>query len=931
MTTGFPLLERESELERLEQVVGAAREGRGRVAIVAGESGVGKTALLDATRRAAQARQMAVFDARGGEFETGFSYGLVGQLFERHLAQLGEGDRYRALGGPAAPAATALGIGDPRPGIDPFAVRHGLFWLTAHLASNTALLLSVDDAHWGDEASLHFLLHLARRLDGLAVALIVARRPGPSPAAQLAVLDTLADEPGTVAITPAPLSLSGTGQLVARTVGAGVAAEFARACHEVSGGNPFLVTELLRDLVAEGVSPDVTQAARVLQLTPPTVARSVLARLARLTPAARRLAVAVAVLGDDAQPGVAAATAELDPGAARAAAEMLEAAEVITTRGGSLSFVHPMLASAVYQDLGTSTRSATHVRAAHVLAESGAELRAAVHLLRSEPAADPWVTGRLVAAARAAAPEVAVSLLARALREPPSADERAEVLVALGEAELLCGWGEAAGHLLDARTTARAPDLRERAVRALARAQTLEGRVDEAVALLEGEIARPHVEADRAQRLAGDLAEIVIASDAHVRRLFPRLHPLLSGAPGRARRAGAAALLVHRYETAEATPAELAELAGRELDRDGLLEDVRAGSLVPVWGLYVLTRIDAFDEARSLADAGLVEAQEHGRLLTAALLAGWCGFIERRTGSLRRAQAHLETALRLVDTTEAPLVKDFLVGTTVTVLVQQGQNEAAADLLDGHDLRGRDAPEAHLLLGRAQLRLALEQYPEAARDAAAVLAVGTSRSVSTSAIGVRPVLARALKAQGDRHRAVALLQEEFEAATRFGVPSEIGAARRERALELDGPHRLAQLRQATDELAATPCRYEHAVALVELGSALRRANLRRDAREPLAEGLAQSASIGAEPLRVRAEHELEAAGIRPSRRRPASGPAALTPSELRVAELAAEGLSNDAIAARLFVTRKTVETQMGAAFRKLGVHRRHELGRALGS
>jgi DNA-binding CsgD family transcriptional regulator len=143
-----------------------------------------------------------------------------------------------------------------------------------------------------------------------------------------------------------------------------------------------------------------------------------------------------------------------------------------------------------------------------------------------------------------------------------------------------------------------------------------------------------------------------------------------------------------------------------------------------------------------------------------------------------------------------------------------------------------------------------------------------------------------------------------------------------------GVRGLELLEEATTVLEASPARLEHAQALADLGAALRRANHRADAREPLRRALDLADACGARPLVERARHELRAAGGRPRRSR-SSGAESLTASERRTATMAADGLSNPEIAQALFVTKKTVETHLGSAYRKLDIRSRTELPAAL--
>lgn len=173
-----------------------------------------------------------------------------------------------------------------------------------------------------------------------------------------------------------------------------------------------------------------------------------------------------------------------------------------------------------------------------------------------------------------------------------------------------------------------------------------------------------------------------------------------------------------------------------------------------------------------------------------------------------------------------------------------------------------------------------------------------------------------------------MAREDLERARRWGTPGGIGMALRAHALVPGDAAPVDGLREAARMLEESPARLEQARALVDLGAALRRARRRAEARDALQGGLDLAERCGARGLAATAQTELRAAGGRSSVARGA-GPERLTASELRVAELAAEGRSNPEIAQELFVTRKTVETHLGHIYRKLDVSGRGELAAAL--
>ena len=165
------LCERDGELARLEELLAEARAGRGGVLLVTGPAGIGKTVLLRAARERAGQAGMRLLAGRGGELESGFSFGVARQLFEPLLAGAGAAEREALLAGAARRALIALeGQADaaqPADSEPPFGVMHGLYWLAVNASEAGPVLVAVDDLHWADQASLRFLLYLAARLEGV--------------------------------------------------------------------------------------------------------------------------------------------------------------------------------------------------------------------------------------------------------------------------------------------------------------------------------------------------------------------------------------------------------------------------------------------------------------------------------------------------------------------------------------------------------------------------------------------------------------------------------------------------------------------------------------------------------------------------------------------------------------------------------------------
>ena len=358
------LLERERELGELSDAVRAARAGGGRIVLIEAPAGLGKTSLLRAAARTAGDSGFTCLRARASELEHDFAYGCVRQLLEPALANAAGAERDRLFEGAAALAGPlfaptgvrhSLSAGDAS-----FSMLHGLYWLLVNLAEERPVALSVDDLHWCDPESLRFLNHLAPRLDGLPVVVLATTRSGDWVETEVA---RLAAGPETTVLRPQPLSVEATVVLCEDTLGPGVGSTFAAACREATGGNPFFLEALLREVREQGLSTDAGDAVRVRRIGPAAVAQAVLLRLSSGPASAGPLVRAAAVLGDGASLGEAADLAGLGDDEAARAADRLVALEIVEP-GERLEFAHPVVREAVYADIGPRERAQMHARAA---------------------------------------------------------------------------------------------------------------------------------------------------------------------------------------------------------------------------------------------------------------------------------------------------------------------------------------------------------------------------------------------------------------------------------------------------------------------------------------------------------------------------------------------------------------------------------------
>ncbi len=945
MSTAGPqsglLLERDRELRAVEDVLASARGGAGALLLVEGHAGIGKSALLDAAVSRALGSGATVMRARGAELESDFAFGIALQLFESVLAAADDDEHDRLLSGLAGLAGPLLerptswggDEGDDRS----YSVIHGLFWLLSNLAETAPVLIVVDDAHWADRTSLRLVLYLLHRVAAMEVAIVLARRLG-EPSAPDDLLGQIAAHASSRALRPVALSRAAGREFVSSVLPA-AEVPFADACWRMTEGNCFLLGELVQAVDAEGWQPTAANAPRIGTLAPEAVLRAVAVRLMRLSDDAAGVARAVAILGADAHLRHVAALIGRDADRVAAAGDALAAGEILRPPGrGVLRFAHPLLASAVYADVGSGERAALHRRAAEILhAEEISAGRVAAHLLPSAGSGEDWVVDVLRAAAtRARASgetESAAGYLRRALDEPPAVAARAGVLRELALCEVSTDLPAAISRLEEALSAGLEPGDRARTLLALGRARSCNGEHAVALGAFERAAADSHADPAIAAQAGVEADALGLLDPAsRVRVLCAGPRTARPDAAESDQRRELATLSLREAMAGDSREAVLA-LARRALDGDAPLAEHGGGSVL----VNVSMALHACDELAwndRVLTAAIAHARGRGSMMafaTASLLRGASRWGQ---GRLDEAIADAEQA---VDA-ERYGWRQFLpaaYGTLVSLHADRGELETARRWAERPDISGHGATAMmapwHAALGRLSLATrreadALEHFA-GWRDAVA----GVRNPASFAAW--RSATARALTTIGRVDEARDLATQELELARRFGAPRPISAALRELAhadahADLGGP--IVLLSEAVEIAAGSEARLEHCRALLELGTVLRRAGRRTDAGRALGEALELARACGARQLQARASSELEVAGTR-VQRAARRGADALSPSERRVVALAIEGLSNRQIAEALFVTRKAVEWHLGNAYRKLDVRSRGELAGALGA
>jgi DNA-binding CsgD family transcriptional regulator/tetratricopeptide (TPR) repeat protein len=928
-TSAISLLERADELEAIRGLITDAAEGTSGIGVVRGPPGAGKTSLLKAARSDAHDRGLRVLSARGSPHERDYAFAAVRQLLGPMVLAAGASGQERLFSGaarhaqlvfdaPAGDAGAKLG-GDPA-----YATLHGLFWLLAGIAQSEPLLVIVDDAHWCDPPSGRFLSFLSRRLEGLTVALLLAERSGED--STQGWLAELGDDPSTRVITPLPLSPQAITAIAAERINGEPDEALGDACWQATGGNPFFVTAALDEL-ARDQDPTDTRVSRLRELGPEAVLRSVLIRLARLPLGAVALAHAVAVLGDGATLESAAGLGQLPLAEAQAAADGLGAIGVLTTRRDVVSFAHPIVRNALYRDLTPGARRALHADAALMLTGAGAApAQVAIHLLRS-PSGQKGAAGTLESAAGAAllqgAPQVAASYLRRALEEPADDERRARLLIDLGCAEAQAGDANAVEHLTDGlRDTT---DLGRRVDAAITLAHTLAAneRTAESVRILS-DLGDQLSESDPklATRVFSELVSLgdLIARPlvpARARRLAPSTDP--AGLTHRAVELTASANCA-----GEASALAQSALAGGEL--------LARGDAVFAFACAMLIYTESFEAAKNFLDQALCGAAAGGSAPAFISASGQRALLNTRRGALLEAEADARAALEASELLGGQLWQAHTLTALIDVLLARGQATQAATEL-GRALPSHEAPSGNqgalLLEARGRLRLELGETRAAVTD---LLEAGSRLEEwglhNPSVAAWRSHAALGLADLGDHQRAADLVKDEVALARRWGTPRALGVAVRAQALVANDERTVPLLQEACSTLARSQAPVEHARALTDLGAALRRTNQRTQAREHLGAALDTALAAGAATVAQRAHTELVATGVRP--RTPLrSGVDALTPSERRIAQMAASGQTNMTIAQTLFVTIKTVEMHLTSTYRKLDIASRTHLAEAM--
>jgi|SRR5579884_1491843 len=898
------LLGRVRELQALEQLLDAARRGRSGVLALVGEPGIGKTSLLDAA--AERAHGMRVLRARGVASEAQIPFAALFELLRPALRCLDSIPRPQA-----AALEGALALRPARAG-DRFAIGAATLSLLGAYAETEPVLVLVDDVQWLDGSSGDALRFAFRRLLAEPVAVVLAARedePSLLDGADFAVLRL----PG--------LDADAAAALVQRP-------DVARRLHRETGGNPLALIELARERLPE-LAPGVPVPV------PTTVAEAYLQRAAALPEPTRDTLVLAAVtdrgdvlLLERAAVRLGLSVADLDPAAA---------AGLLTVAGGRVEFRHPLARSALYAAAPPERRRAVHRALAETLPDADADRRA-WHLALAAAGTDEHASSALAQAGERAyersAYDVASQAYERAARLAPERRQRAALLYEAADAAWLGGRGDHALSLLDDAAEADEGSLPSADLDHLrGRIALWRGPLQECIAVLAAA-------ADRAEPATAVviLAELVIgasyAGDAATAReagsraaalaardgsgptaFFGRIAQGMALVFAGEGEAGAAAIrdavrMLERSDELRGDPrlllfAALGPLYLREAGTgeelvERALAAARARSAAGVLA-HLLTHVAIHDaaterwvEAQAAFDEAIELARETGQHVVLAGALARYAWLEARLGQDGRCRAHAEESLAIARAQGAGLCEIWALAALRDLALVRGDVESALAraeeqqrLIDDRRIADVDvspAPE------RVELLLRLSREGEARTTATAHAAAAAAKAQPWA-------LARAARAQ-------ALL-----------APDDAFDAPFAEALALH---------------ARTPDAFERGRTELAYGARLRRGGERARAREQLRAAHETFEALGAAPWADAARSELAATGETARRREPSTVDE-LTPQELRVAVLLAEGRTTREAAAALFLSPKTVEYHLRNVYRKLAIHSREELARSFGA
>ncbi len=918
MSSAEPL-GRTDELFAIERLFTQAPEGPG-VLMLEGSAGIGKTTLWLKGLELAHGHGFRVLSCRPSPSETPLAFSALGDL----LGELGEGMLRRL----PPPQRRALEIGlllreASGEALDQRAISLATLTLLRIAMHKTPLLIAIDDVQWLDASSARVLAFVFRRIELDRCRVLLARRIEQEGGPELPLdLELASRSPGTFErLTVGPLSLGALQNLIRTRLSARLPRQLLVSICEASGGNPFYALELARAQIERGA----LEPGEPLQV-PESLRGLLYKRLSAFPPETLETLLIAASLFEP--------TIDLlrktDAGSLANAIE----AGVIEIDDERVRFTHPLHASVIYSQITSERRRKLHRRLVAIApsAEERARHLALGSEKPSEEAAAELDQAALQAAARGAA-EAAAEFYEHAARltPPEQVDKIRDRRIQTAENHYV------AGDLERARTLAK--EILAEFPPGLWCADVLVLLSDLVEDLHEGaDLCRQAVKAARGDDRRLALANIRLgAANARLADQPAQLNAQRA-ALEHAERSGDRRLIVEALQGV----VNANVLGGGQIDEEAMKRAIaiehEIGSL-PVrhsprfWLGDQLHLTDEIDRARPLLEAALKRSTQEGEITDRLHILLPLVDLETRAGNWELAGRLVAVGLELALDVGQEYTSRFLRIYQLQLDVLRGKVDhvrtAIADLVAQAE-RAADAPQlAHLhsLAGFVELSVGDAEAAWQRLEPAVHLRRGLGRSwCCNSAINyfnIVPNAIEALVALNLLPAAESLLADMEEQTEHMTLPSHIIPRSRSRALVAAAQGDLKGAREALEGALEAHKRladpFERGRTMLVLGTLERRGRRKRDAREALEKAREIFASLGARLWAEKVEVELERVG---GRRDSGSG---LTPTEQQVAELVIAGRSNKEVAAKLFMSVRTVEANLSKIYRKLGVDSRAEL------
>ena len=891
---------RNTELTEFQIALEDAAAGRGRVILLQGPHGFGKSALVNEAVREARARGFTVVHGRARRTERG-----------------------------AEPCVLASAIVRAAPALSGFDEIDELVDGLLSLAPATVLL---DDANLADELSLRLAEEIAHRIRRHPVLLVIAMTTHPLGANAQSLVDAMGGIDDATTVRLHMLTDKEAAALIRATLPRATR-EFCAECAALAGGSPFLLSELTAWIGANRLEPVAGTPSRALEPLPPLTIRELVRRqLEELGHDASALSTAIAIADRPLRLDAAAQLAGLGRSRSLQAMDALLESGVVVP-GEPLSFAAPLVARCVSASIPARLAADLHRRAgALALAGGLPDKSRARHLLLAPPTGNPDVVDRLVELAddevADGRPGEARVLIRRALAEGASNQPAKPQLVArLGLVELL--EGRPASTLALAAAVAALDGTRDRAETLLRLGDSQLAADAPREASISFDAARSLVSGEDPLGAEAEVSSLIAklfvpeARRAAARDLERMSHvPDVESAPH-----GADLLLTLAWQRlCHGDPsAEIVRLATRALAIRPAAQPSING-FFPTAAAVLLAAVDDFVRAHQVCDAHVATARRCGSVLAERNIEFARAVVLLNQGDVVRAG---EVARALLASERDP---HHFLATEAAALLASSLYEQGA-YAEAEQIVARAAPTSaaeaprRLLLLEVSARVALEhnRLADALRIAGEAESLAQDLGIANpGVVAWQPTAALCYKAVGQWRRAQALAQDALEVAESFGTPRVLSLALRTKA-EVEGPPaELEHLQRGLEAVDGSENELERAKMLLAYGAALHRVGKDGGARDLLREGIGLADRRGAKAISRRGLAMLRAAGGRPRGTR-MTGPEALTRAERQVVEAAATGATNREIAEVLVITRKTVEWHLHKAFLKLHIRSRDQL------